>query len=350
MYNTVILIDSGIDTNLYKKNIVGGICFSYESGKVTKSSNYFDKNGHGTACACVISSISKDTNFYVIKVLNNKAKTSMELLIAALEYCSTLKYKIINLSLATIDSSNIHDLKKICEKLKDQGKLIISSVFNRHTTSYPASFDSVLGVRGGILSEDDSFWFNPKYEIECVANIIPQFTKRSLNNYMLFGGNSKACAYMSGYIMNIIKDTNICEIDKIKSILQKCSTKYQWREDDINTSITWPFFKYDSERTYAKSQLERIKTSLYKVNPASAISYLGWNDNLYEKKIVTPNNCKAIIENLEEEYNSRINDNYINFFSFFTVKSLLELVREEKNKNGKKFEINKRDVPAYKGL
>lgn len=327
MYNTVILIDSGIDINLCKKNIIGGVCFTHENGKVVKGLNYADNNGHGTACACVISSISKDTNFYVIKVLNDNAKTSINLLIAALEHCSTLKYNIINLSLATLDTSNIHELKKVCQKLNGQGKLIVASVFNRYATSYPASFDSVLGVRGGILNKDDSFWFNPKYEIECVANIIPQFTKRNLNDYMLFGGNSKACAYMTGYIMNIIKDTNICGIDKIKSILQKVATKNKWIESDINTSIQWPSFKDHSNGIRIKSQLERIKTNIYKANPDLAISYLEWNDNLYEKKIVTPNNCKAIIENLEEEYNIRIDDNHINFFSFFTIKSLFELVR-----------------------
>ncbi|WP_017209913.1 S8 family serine peptidase [Clostridium beijerinckii] len=327
MYNTVILIDSGIDINMYKNKISGGTCFTYKNGKVVKSLNYLDGNGHGTACACVISSISKDTNFYIIKILNDNAKTSIELLVAALEHCSTLKYNIINLSLATLDKGNIHELKKVCQKLRKQGKIIVSSVFNRHKTSYPASFDSVLGVRGGIFGKDDSFWFNPEYEIECVANIIPQFTKRELNDYMLFGGNSKACAYMTGYIMNLIKHNSICEIGEIKNILQRRSIKDKWKESDVKTSVIWPSFKGDVNEVYMKFQLERIKTNIYKVNPNPTVLDLKWNDNLYEKRIVAPNNCKSIIENLEEEYNIKINDKYINFFSFFTVKSLFELVK-----------------------
>ena len=263
-----------------------------------------------------------------IKILNNNAQTSIELLIAALEHCCTLDYNIINLSMATIERNNIQKFKNKCQQLKKQGKIIISSVFNRFTTSYPASFDSVLGVRGGVLSRDDSFWFNPKYEIECVANIIPQFTQRNLNYYMLFGGNSKACAYMTGYIINIINNTNIIGLDEVKSILQKYCTKDQWSESDINTSsIPWPHLQNKSDLKHLHTELERIKKVLYKTNSDSIIPNLDWYDNLYKRKIVTPSNCKAIIENLEEEYNNKIDDNYINFFSFFTIKSLFKLVK-----------------------
>lgn len=333
MYNTVIIIDSGINTTICKENIVGGISFTYKNRKIVKMSNYFDNNGHGTACCCAISSICKESKFYIIKVLNNNGNASIELLIAALKYCSSLEYNVINLSLATLDTMHIDELKKVCQKLKDQGKIIISSVFNRYSSSYPASFDSVIGVRGGVLSSNNEFWFNSKYEIECIANIVPQFTKRELDNYMLFGGNSKACAYITGYIMNIIKDDKVFEIDKVRAVLQKKSVKDRWKESDINDIVPCIISKNTSDEIGMEHELERIKTIIYKVDYNFQVLELEWNDNLYKKKIVTPSNCKKIIESIEEEYRTKIIDNYINFFSFATIKSLFELVKGDKNEN-----------------
>lgn len=327
MNNTVVIIDSGINNEICGDNIIGGICFTYNNNEIIQSQDYYDDNGHGTACYCIISSIARDSKFYIIKILNDIAKTSVDLLIAALEHCLSLECNVINLSLATLNEDNINELEKVCQKLNKQGKIIVASVFNRHKSSYPASFNSVIGVRGNTFNNQNQFWFNKEQDIECIADIIPQFTKRSLDNYMLFGGNSKACACMTGNIVNIIKDNYIYNLDSVKKILQKKAVKNHWTESDIEVNLPWQSVEDADSREYTSIDLERIKSSIYKVVEDPEVLDLKWNDNLYEKGIITSCNCKAIIEGLEGEYNIKIKDSYINFCAFLTIKSLFKLVK-----------------------
>ena len=80
----------------------GGKPFYVEENYVCCDDSFDDDNGHGSACAYTIKSIFPETQFYIIKILDQNLETVYPVLEAALEHCMDLKYHIINLSLSLL--------------------------------------------------------------------------------------------------------------------------------------------------------------------------------------------------------------------------------------------------------
>ena len=184
----VAVIDSGIDSNIVN-NVTMDVLKKGEE----------DKCGHGTACTMIIKGIAPKADIISIPLLDeNIEATSMELE-KALSFCQEIDCNIINLSLS-VTNLYTNNLKKICMGLYRQGKIIVSSVTNRKYSSLPASYDTVIGVRGKVFSSPMTYWFNKRDKIQLIADMTPVFTDFRLNRYFIFSGNSKAAALASGVI------------------------------------------------------------------------------------------------------------------------------------------------------
>ena len=95
--NKLILIDSGVNSDIIKNNILSGKNFiSSES-----EANYQDDNGHGTFCASIIERMCPNVEFYILKVLNENAASSTSILKKALKYVTELDARVVCLSLST---------------------------------------------------------------------------------------------------------------------------------------------------------------------------------------------------------------------------------------------------------
>ena len=151
----VVLIDSGINKLDFCDCLVGGKHFYVEENYVCCDDSFDDDNGHGSACAYTIKSIFPETQFYIIKILDQNLETVYPVLEAALEHCMDLKYHIINLSLSLLEEVGSVNLKLICDALQKKGKIIVASVSNGHRQSFPAAYPSVIGVRGSFFSSSD---------------------------------------------------------------------------------------------------------------------------------------------------------------------------------------------------
>lgn len=148
----VALIDSGIDINhkYLKNNILYGKSYIYKDNKIVVSNEIEDINGHGTSCASIIKSEYEYVDFIIIKIFDRDGLTNIKVLEESLNYLISIDVKIINLSLAIHgDINSCKDLYKICEKLKNQNKIIVSSLanYNYIEESYPSIFDNVIGVK-----------------------------------------------------------------------------------------------------------------------------------------------------------------------------------------------------------
>ena len=182
----VVLIDSGINKLDFCDCLVGGKHFYVEENYVCCDDSFDDDNGHGSACAYTIKSIFPETQFYIIKILDQNLETVYPVLEAALEHCMDLKYHIINLSLSLLEEVGSVNLKLICDALQKKGKIIVASVSNGHRQSFPAAYPSVIGVRGSFFSSSEEYWYNSKEDIQCIADISPTFTSWTLDNYFMF--------------------------------------------------------------------------------------------------------------------------------------------------------------------
>lgn len=327
----IAVLDTGIDRNhdYLKENIIGGISFKDTKNYIISSEDYDDDNGHGTACASVIKKEFQDIEIYVVKILDKLGKSNEQILEEGLKYLLKTDIKLINLSLSVIESENIKDLYKICDELTKEGKIIISSLANGYEESYPARFDNVIGVKGFILEDEHSFWYNKKSKIQCVIDDNPYLSCTINNSYKLFGKcNSKAAAKLTGKIAKIISQKPNITYSKLQNELELRAKKNDWTNNDLLKSKRYPDFK---EKLYKKEDSILLET----INILKEISGIEIDDTILNKRSLFNNaiglnydNCFEVIQKLEEKFDIKFNYNYISRYDFVSINTLTELVKK----------------------
>lgn len=331
MENVVVVIDSGINKELFKNKIVGGKRFILNDGAVLNDEFYEDDNGHGTACACIISSAFPNAKFYVVKILDSHAETDFPVLMTALEHCLTLKYSLINLSLSILSPDKNNELERICILLKQSGKVIMTSVFNGHKRSYPAIYNSVIGIRGSRFKHRDCFWFNPHEQIQCIADVTPQLTDRLMDKYFLFGGNSKACATMAGLVMNYSYIENVkIEFEMVCQLLMTFANRTTWKEKDIDTSLS-VICEIDNSLDEECSLENEIEQLIREIKSDQLYVELDWDKSLFETGLIHPSNCKELVENLENHFGIEIPSKLIDFNYLGTISMIARMIEGAMN-------------------
>lgn len=100
--------------------------------------------GHGTALVSLYQKKFLDAFIYSFKVFDGY-ETSIEMLIEALEYIyNNLDIDLINFSLGV--HTHHEELESLCEKLSKKNVILIAAFDNHGYLSFPASYDSVIGV------------------------------------------------------------------------------------------------------------------------------------------------------------------------------------------------------------
>lgn len=299
----IAIVDTGIDKNheYLKDNIIGGVGFESQDEYILVSDNYEDENGHGTSCASIIKKEFENVEIFVVKALDNLGKSSIQVLEEALKYLLKIDVKIINLSLSVIESELVKDLYNVCEELNKQGKFIICSVANGFEFSYPAKFDNVIGVTGFILEDENSFWYNKDYDIQCIMDN-NSYLRCDLNNsYKLFGKcNSQAAAKLTGKIVHIVSENNDIKLDKLNEILGKYAIRNDWSIKDLEASKRYPDFK-GYGKNINRNILNEIEYILKEVlNLDKGINEL-YECSLFNRHIgLNSDNCFEVIKKIEK--------------------------------------------------
>lgn len=321
----VVLIDSGINKLDFCDCLVGGKHFYVEENYVCCDDSFDDDNGHGSACAYTIKSIFPETQFYIIKILDQNLETVYPVLEAALEHCMDLKYHIINLSLSLLEEVGSVNLKLICDALQKKGKIIVASVSNGHRQSFPAAYPSVIGVRGSFFSSSEEYWYNSKEDIQCIADISPTFTSWTLDNYFMFSGNSRACAVISGLLLKLETDYNmILNLESAGLILEKNATRNDWTENDIVAFTD----------TYVIGHQQVCDQSVLVAVHQILSDIMGWGDNivvdlntnLFKNGLIHTNKIKQLIIDLEKQFGITINHSNIKYTSLCSINSIGKLI------------------------
>lgn len=234
MYKTkIVIIDSGV--NVYHPLIVNqkikGMAFiKNESDDIIISSNIIDNIGHGTAIYNIIKSHMLDSDIYVINIYqNNDFFDNEDLLLYALNYVAqNIECDIINISLGICIASKKKELYEVCERLAKKKVMIVAAFDNNGAISFPAAFDNVIGVTSDksckknsdiIFVENSIVNICAKGEVQRVS-----WTKPA---YIYSGGNSFACAHVTGILANLISNNykNDKDIDEIYKKLKNLSLK-----------------------------------------------------------------------------------------------------------------------------
>ncbi len=215
----IAIVDSGIAENVsYEDDIIGGVSFVVENDTIFMSDSYDDILGHGTSCASMIKKYCPNALLYIVKVINEQGQGYSVLLLQALEHLLNVDVDIdiINISLSVEQSEYKQEIEVVLQHLKQQGKIVNTSVRNGEVLSFPASVPYCYGVIG-VWNKDRIYSFEKKNIIEIQAQQYPEYVETVENKWQWFGGNSKANAMMTGIMGNWINGNSVEVIEHFLS-------------------------------------------------------------------------------------------------------------------------------------
>lgn len=321
----VAIVDTGIDSKheYLKENIIGGISFENKGNYIISSDEYLDENGHGTACASIVKNEFNNAKIFSVKIMDKNGKSNIQLLEEALRYISRTDIRIINLSLSVIDSGKVKDLYKICNILRNSNKIIICSLKNNSSQSYPAIFDNVIGVRGTNLETKDLFWYNKNYDIQCVIDNSVRFACYINNTYKLYGkSNSQAAAKLTGKIAKLISLNPNMGFNELQNKLESMAVKSSWDSNyiDMNNYIFNPkLYKYNK----ITSKLVKLLKNILLLKDEKIL----YNVCLLDERIgIDESNTLEIIKQIEDYFNINIDYMDISRHDLVSVHSLTRLI------------------------
>lgn len=326
----VAILDTGIDkTHEYlKDNIIGGVSFKSDDKYILISDDYEDDNGHGTACASIIKKEFKDVEIFAMKVLDKDGRSNVQVLEEALKYILDKDIKIINLSLSIIESEVVKDLKKICDKLTSQGKIIVCSLANGYEESFPAIFENVIGVKGFILEDENSFWYNKNKNIQCIMDNNSYMNCHINNSYKLFGKcNSQAAAKLTGKIAEILSEYGDMTFYEINKKLELLGRRSDWRSEDLIESKRFPGFKNSlfSDEFNILNEVSNILIDFLGAENCDLYKY-----SLFNKSIgLTEDNCYELIRILEKKFKIELDCLNISRYDFVSIYTLTHLINKK---------------------
>lgn len=217
----IAILDSGCSHfQIDKYNIVRFKNF------ISNDESCLDDNGHGTAILEIVGRLQPKAEYTIIKVLDVNAESKIATIIQALEYLLSLSMDYVCMSFSThLDYGNAK-MYYLCQQLKKQGKILISSKANSGIRSYPAEFDNVIGVEGVVFEDPDEFWYIPERDIQVIANVLPiMVSAKDGKQCVMFGGNSKAAAQVCGSIASSPL--------KLEEFLLNKRYKKEWSNNEI---------------------------------------------------------------------------------------------------------------------
>ena len=321
MLSEVVIIDSGLNRDVFRQNDAGGVRYYIESDYINMDYKYDDDNGHGRKCAAIIKKKIAHIKIYTIKILDENLLSSEYLLECALEHCLALNIKVINLSLSLVKYFNGDKIRVLCKKLYEQDKIVVSAVENGKNFSYPAAFDTVLGVIGNAFDKEAIYWFDKNKRIQGVADLLPEFTERELQGNYLFSGNSKACAWIAGQVLECASDQD--SFDDVLDKLENRAECKNWEYDDISRS-----YQHKENECIDEGILEIVKHIVLKeFEPGEDLSGM----NLFECGILNEKNILTYVYELEKQFCIKIPDGLINYRNFVSVKEITNMISVVKN-------------------
>ncbi|MFI3212908.1 MAG: S8 family serine peptidase [Eubacteriales bacterium] len=239
----IAVIDTYVDvnSNVLQNMDIHFSSFMFDEDEVEKQSHC----GHGTAVCSIISKTCTNVEITVYPVFENLEKD-----ISINEIISVLKdiyqnnhFDLINMSfgITEADIEDIEALENICNMIDNNGTIIVAAFDNNGSMSYPAAFQSVIGVdiTNKVISHlDYEYIINSPINIRGSSRL--QRVLWENNQYILVTGSSFVCPYITGLIANII-ESNVVSKQKIMYYL---SEKAIIIRDNANIS------KYSCDSTF----------------------------------------------------------------------------------------------------
>lgn len=163
---TVAIIDSGVDTShpaLVGVEISGLSVNMGSSRNVLLGADFQDENGHGTKIAIAVHRLAPDAKILAVKIMNDRLRTTADLMAAGIEVSASQGARVINLSLGTPNMGKALLLRDTSANAVEQGSVVLSAAHPKGERAYPADLPETVGVASHPdCPLDKVFYFNPK--------------------------------------------------------------------------------------------------------------------------------------------------------------------------------------------
>ena len=153
----VALVDSGVNApHPHVPRLASGVTVVVENGTARVEPGQSDQNGHGTACAALISYLAPEAELHAIKIFGRELKAPPEALVAAIRWAIAAEIQVLNLSLGIVGGDHLGPLAEACAAADAKGLTLIAAAPRSGPASYPARFPAVIAVgEDRALGDDD---------------------------------------------------------------------------------------------------------------------------------------------------------------------------------------------------
>lgn len=146
---SVAVIDSGVNPrHSHVTAVAGGVKIGL-SGDV--SEDFVDLLGHGTAVFAAIQEKAPEAEIFAVRVFDDRLRTSVRTLVAAIDWAAERAVRIVNLSLGTVREEHAGVLEGAVGRLAEVGGVVVAAAEADGQTWWPGSLESAVGV---VMDED----------------------------------------------------------------------------------------------------------------------------------------------------------------------------------------------------
>ncbi len=139
----VAVIDSGVHAS---HPHIGGVAGGVTIGEELDENNYTDIIGHGTAVMAAIKEKAPDAEYFAVRVFYSSLRTTVDLLLRAIEWSIANRIDVINLSLGTTNPAHRERFAPVIARAMEKGAILVSARDADGTPALPGSLPGVIGV------------------------------------------------------------------------------------------------------------------------------------------------------------------------------------------------------------
>jgi len=139
----VAVIDSGVHA---AHPHIGGVAGGVNIGDEVDGKNYTDVIGHGTAVMAAIKEKAPDAEYFAVRVFYTSLRTTIDLLLRAIDWSIDNRMDVINLSLGTTNPAHRERFTPVIARALENGLILVSARDADGTPALPGSLKGVIGV------------------------------------------------------------------------------------------------------------------------------------------------------------------------------------------------------------
>jgi subtilisin family serine protease len=139
----VAVIDSGVHAG---HPHIGGVAGGVTIGREHDEAGYTDVIGHGTAVMAAIKEKAPDAEYFAVRVFYSSLRTTVEVLLRAIEWSIVNRMDVINLSLGTTNAAHRERFAAMIARVREGGAVLVSARDAEGTPALPGSLPGVIGV------------------------------------------------------------------------------------------------------------------------------------------------------------------------------------------------------------